>query len=71
MVGMAYVHSVAIAVIAQSHSSGSISDADIFVLIVPFFIGLGLGRAWGRRSGLRQLGETEYKNRWRGIKDEF
>lgn len=71
MMGMAYAHAVTVTVIAQSHSSGSSYNGDFFAAIAAFIIGIAVGRAWGRRSGLKQIGDVEYKNRWKAIKDDF
>lgn len=71
MMGMAYAHSVALTVIAQSSSSGTSYNGDLFVAIAAFIIGIAIGRAWGRRSGLKQIGGAEYRNRWNTIKDDF
>lgn len=31
-------------------------------------LGVILGRWWGRRAGLRHLGEAEFRNRWANVK---
>lgn len=34
-----------------------------------FIIGLIVGRLWGRRTGLRHLGEAEFRTRWANVRN--
>jgi hypothetical protein len=36
--------------------------------IILVVIGIVIGRLWGRRSGLKHLGEVEFRTRWGGVK---
>jgi hypothetical protein len=61
------VHQV-LAAVAAHHSSGS-SDADLIpVDIILILVGVVIGRLWGRRAGLKHLGETEFRSRWSNVR---
>jgi hypothetical protein len=52
--------------VAQAtHASG---DAQYIPYGVVLVIGLLVGRLWGRRAGLKHLGEAEYRTRWRNVR---
>ena len=52
--------------VAQTaHASGNAKYIPYGVVLV---IGLVIGRLWGRRVGLKHLGEYEYQNRWRSVR---
>jgi hypothetical protein len=52
--------------VAQTtHTSGYAKYIPYGVMLV---IGGAIGRLWGRRAGLKHLGEFEYRNRWRGVR---
>lgn len=36
--------------------------------IVLVVIGVVIGRLWGRRAGLKHLGETEFQARWSNVR---
>jgi hypothetical protein len=36
--------------------------------IILVLIGVVIGRIWGRRVGLRHLGEVEFRSRWTGVR---
>jgi hypothetical protein len=36
--------------------------------VVVLAVGLVLGRVWGRRAGLRHLGEAEFRTRWAAVR---
>jgi hypothetical protein len=45
-------------------SGNSILHLEIFLVL----IGLFLGRLWGRRTGLKHLGQTEFNARWANVR---
>jgi hypothetical protein len=55
--------------VLAAHAAGGThasSYAAAFPYLVTLVIGVILGRLWGRRAGLKHLGEYEFRNRWRG-----
>jgi len=48
-----------------THASGLAKSIPYLVILV---VGIVIGRATGRRAGLKHLGEFEYRNRWRGVR---
>lgn len=58
-----------LAVAAHAAHAASSSSSNTWIIDVIFFGGgLLLGRVWGRRTGLKHLGEVEFNNRWRNVK---
>ena len=51
---------------SSSSSSSSSSSNGLFLLLVV--VGLVVGVWIGRRRGLRQLGEAEFRTRWRNVR---
>jgi hypothetical protein len=45
-----------------AHNNGWVIDAIFFVG------GLVAGRMWGRKTGLKHLGQAEFNTRWRNVK---
>jgi hypothetical protein len=52
---------------AAQHASGHGSSL-LPLEIVLVLIGVGIGRIWGRRTGLKHLGEVEFRTRWNGVR---
>jgi hypothetical protein len=51
------------------HAAASGPHGYQWVIDVIFLVGgIIIGRLWGRRSGLKHLGETEFNARWRNVK---
>ena len=57
---LGYMHEQ-LAVVLQHHTGGA---GGLLTLLVVFVVGLIVGRLWGRRAGLRHLGEAEFRTRW-------
>jgi hypothetical protein len=56
---------IAAHVAQTAHASG---NAKLIPYGVVLVIGVVIGRLWGRRVGLRHLGEAEYQTRWRNVR---
>jgi hypothetical protein len=54
-----------LAVVIQHHPGGA---GDLLPYLVVLVIGVIAGRLWGRRAGLRHLGETEFRTRWGNVR---
>jgi hypothetical protein len=52
--------------VAIHHRQGSGDTLILYALI--FIVGVGTGRLWGRRAGLKHLGEAEFRNRWANVR---
>jgi len=52
----------------SSTHSGSHRNSMLPLEIVLVLIGVVIGRFWGRRAGLKHLGETEFQARWNNVR---
>jgi hypothetical protein len=61
---------VHLAMVASVPHGGSAPSSHTTWIIDGFFFGGGLllGRLWGRRTGLKHLGEAEFNTRWRNVR---
>ena len=58
-----------LAVAARATHAASSSSHNNWIIDAIFFGGgLLLGRVWGRRTGLKHLGEVEFNTRWRNVR---
>jgi hypothetical protein len=49
---------------AAAHHGNSMLPLEIVLVLIGVFI----GRLWGRRTGLKHLGETEFNARWANVR---
>ena len=47
-----------------AHHDNSMLPLEIILVL----IGVVIGRLWGRRTGLKHLGEVEFRTRWNGVR---
>jgi hypothetical protein len=47
-----------------AHHGNSMLPLEIILVL----IGVVIGRLWGRRTGLKHLGEVEFRTRWNGVR---
>lgn len=52
---------------AAAHPKGH-GNSMLPLEIVLVLIGVVIGRLWGRRAGLKHLGETEFQARWSNVR---
>jgi hypothetical protein len=58
-----------LALAARTTHAAAPSHNNQWIIDVIFLVGgLVLGRLWGRRTGLKHLGEAEFNTRWRNVK---
>jgi hypothetical protein len=60
---LGYMHEQ-LAVVLQHHPGGA---GGLLPYLVVFVIGAIVGRLWGRRAGLKHLGEAEFRTRWTNV----
>jgi hypothetical protein len=53
---------------ATTQHSASHGNSMLPLEIVLVLIGVFIGRIWGRRTGLKHLGETEFHARWANVR---
>jgi hypothetical protein len=57
-----------LAQVATHHSAGDGDAGLIPVDILLILVGVVIGRFWGRRTGIKHLGEAEFKSRWSTVR---
>ena len=58
-----------LAMAARATHAATGSNNSTWIIDGIFFAGgLLIGRVWGRRTGLKHLGEVEFNNRWRNVR---
>jgi hypothetical protein len=53
---------------ASSTHSAHHGNSMLPLEIVLVLIGVVIGRLWGRRAGLKHLGDTEFQARWNNVR---
>jgi hypothetical protein len=56
-----------LAVSVQTQASSAAGGFD-WSFVIVFLVGVVAGRWWGRRAGLRHLGEAEFRTRWANVR---
>ena len=59
---LGYMHEQLAVVLHHTGGAG-----DLLPYLVVFVIGAIVGRLWGRRAGLKHLGEAEFRTRWANV----
>jgi hypothetical protein len=57
----------ALLAVAIHHHQGGAGGLAIYAVVLV--VGIAIGRLWGRRAGLRHLGEAEFRNRWASVQN--